>query len=378
MAAAHDFDLVVIGGGCAGLSLARILARHDADLRTLVIEPRSDYVDDRTWCFWQRGEHRYRHLVDRTWNLWRFSTPGDRCIQGSDGVSYQRLRSIDFYEDAIAGIRASAKVNLACSTSVLSVDDSGPSVTVTTSSGDVRARYVVDTRPPDLSETCADTMQQVFLGAEVVTDVDLFDPGVAGLMDRMTSDALGFRFTYLLPFSPRNALVEETRFTNRLVSQDDLQTGLDETLDELGVPFDVVRSESGRLPMASFAPAGNGNVRLVKAGIAGGAIRASTGYAFQRIQRWAGDCAAAMAAGGPPQSHAPEPAWRAAVDRLFLRVLQSQPDIGPALFMAMGKSLNAKTLVRFLSDDCRPADFARVAQALPKAPFLRRLIALPG
>ncbi len=41
--------------------------------------------------------------------------------------------------------------------------------------------------------------------------------------------------------------------------------------------------------------------------------------------------------------------------------------------MSMGKYLSVKTMVWFLSDDCRFSDFVRVVNALPKAPFLREL-----
>ncbi len=376
MAAAHDVDLLIIGGGCAGLSLARILARHDSDLRTLVVEPRSDYVDDRTWCFWHRGDHRYRHLVRRSWNRWRFSTPVGSCVQESDDISYQCLRSIDFYEDAIDLIRASRNVELADGTSASSIEHNGPLIEVATSKGEVRARYVIDTRPP--GPTRDNSMQQVFLGVEVVADRDIFDPDVVGLMDGMTTDDLGFRFNYLLPFDKRRALVEETRFTHRPVTADELETGLEGTLGELGASTEIIRSESGRLPMAVPIRTKSVDPKVVNAGIGGGAVRASSGYAFLRIQQWAGDCAADLAGGMPPRGHAPEPAWRAAVDRLFLRVLRTQPELGPGLFMAMGKQLGAATLVRFLSDDCRPADFARVARVLPKSPFLRQLVTIPA
>ncbi len=378
MAAAYDVDLLIIGGGCAGLSLARILARHDVNLRTLVIEPRTDYTDDRTWCFWHHDKHRYSRLVSRSWDRWRFSTSAERCVQSSDGIAYQCLRSIDFYQDAIDGICASGNVELAGGTRSLYYQYSGPFIEVATSIGDVRARYVVDTRPPRNKPAASGMMQQVFLGAEVVTDRDVFDPGVAGLMDDMTVDEHGFRFTYLLPFDERHALVEETRFTHRPVASADLQNGLDRTLDGLAASTEILRKESGCLPMTVQPRTKSGNPRIVRAGIGGGAIRASTGYAFLRIQQWAADCAADLSAGKPPRGHAPDPVWRAAADRLFLKVLRNQPELGPSLFMAMGKKLGANTLVRFLSDEGRPTDFVRVARVLPKSPFLRRLVPITG
>ncbi len=375
MAATHDVDLLVVGGGCAGLSLARALAGAGSSLRTLLIEPRTDYVDDRTWCFWSNGPHDYRHLATRAWNAWRFSSELEETIQRSNGTRrYQCLRSISFYEDSLDRINATNSIRLATGTRVLSMQRNDTNVEVSTTNGIVRARYVVDTRPSNLTAEDATPMMQVFLGAEVEVDRDVFDTGVVGLMDGMSADELGFRFTYMLPFTERTALIEETRFSAAPVSEDALQAGLQRTLEDLGAPFEIVRSETGRLPMTAHRQTGAQDSRIVTAGIGGGAIRASTGYAFTRIQRWAHDCAAQLHRGGAPHGHPVEPLWRKAVDHLFLRVLRSQPELGPHLFMQMGKRLSAKTLVRFLSDDCRVADFVRVASVLPTAPFLRQLM----
>ena len=374
MAAEHDVDLLIIGAGCAGLSLARGLARRKARLRTLIIDPRTDYEDDRTWCFWQRAHHPFRHLVSRSWGQWRFSAAGQSVTQLScNGVQYHCLRSIDFYNDAIEKIRASAAVELAGGVCAQSVQPRGPVAEAATSSGTVRARFVVDTRPPGLDSFDSTPMQQVFAGAEVVTDRDVFDPGVVGLMDNMTADEFGFRFTYVLPFAERHALVEETRFTDLPVTTDVLGNGLHRTLDALDASADVVRTESGRLPMAPIRTANTEYPNIATAGVGGGAVRPSTGYAFLRIQQWASDCADRLAGGGLPLGHSPEPPWRAAMDSLFLRVLRAQPELGPRMFLALGKHVSTGTLVRFLSDECRPADFLRVAGALPKAPFLRQL-----
>ena len=375
MASTHDVDLLVIGGGCAGLSLARALANAGTRLRTLLIEPRTDYVDDRTWCFWSGNDHDYHHLVTHSWTAWRFSRARESVVQRShDTQRYQCLRSIDFYEDSIDRTTSTKLIQLATATRALSVEQKDTFIEVSTTNGLVRARYVVDTRPLNFQPEDTAPMMQVFLGAEITADRDVFDTGIVGLMDDMSADDLGFRFTYLLPLTERSALVEETRFSALTVSNDVLQSGLRRALDDLGTSFEIVRTESGRLPMTANRRASVTEPNLVTAGIGGGAVRASTGYAFTRIQQWALDCAIQLSRGGPPLGHAQEPAWRRAVDHLFLRVLRSQPELGPHMFMQMGKQLSSKTLVRFLSDECRPADFARVAGVLPTAPFLRQLI----
>lgn len=372
MTSSRDADVIVLGGGCAGLSLAMHLARTSA-LRVLVLEARKEYVNDRTWCFWGRLHDPAWPMVAHSWRAWRFSTRHRRATQfGRDGLAYRCVPADRFYERAIDTIGASQSVRLLRGITVERVCDGPDVATVHTSSGSFRSRWVVDTRPP--AGPVGDGYRQVFVGREVRTEAAVFDTSAVGLMEDMEVDELGFRFTYVLPFSSRHALVEETRFTDCAVTADDLNDRLDRTLETLGAGgMDIVRVERGSIPMTTALAGDERAGRIVRAGTGGGAVRASTGYAFVRIQRWASACAARLADGADPIGHPPDPAWRATVDRLFLRVIRAQPELAPRAFMAMGEHVPASTLMRFLSDDCRPSDFARVAGVLPKMPFLREL-----
>ena len=50
-----DFDYIIIGGGCAGLTLAYELEYHDKlKNKTLaIIEKRDEYKRDKTWSYWK-------------------------------------------------------------------------------------------------------------------------------------------------------------------------------------------------------------------------------------------------------------------------------------------------------------------------------------
>ena len=65
-----DFDFIIIGGGCAGLSLAYELEiNNKLKNKTLaIIEPRAEYKKDKTWSFWKVTAHNfdavsYTHLT---------------------------------------------------------------------------------------------------------------------------------------------------------------------------------------------------------------------------------------------------------------------------------------------------------------------------
>ena len=46
-------DCVVLGGGCSGLGLAYALSQREHHLDCLILEERSQYTHDKTWCFWE-------------------------------------------------------------------------------------------------------------------------------------------------------------------------------------------------------------------------------------------------------------------------------------------------------------------------------------
>ena len=56
-------------------------------------------------------------------------------------------------------------------------------------------------------------MLQHFLGLEVRSRHEIFDPDTAILMDYRVDQSRGMHFNYLLPLSATEALVESTLFT---------------------------------------------------------------------------------------------------------------------------------------------------------------------
>ena len=57
----RDFDFIIIGGGCAGLSLAYELEiNNKLKNKTLaIIEPRDEYKKDKTSSYWKTFPHNF-------------------------------------------------------------------------------------------------------------------------------------------------------------------------------------------------------------------------------------------------------------------------------------------------------------------------------
>ncbi|MDZ7789296.1 MAG: lycopene cyclase family protein [Xanthomonadales bacterium] len=367
-------DLVIIGAGCAGLALAARLAEAgDAAPRTVLVDQRDTYSNDRTWCFWAPMSSPWARLARAHWPVWRIG-----CREGSsvsrllDGYPYHCLAASDYYADRRRRIEAHPAMRLELSTPVetVEVDDFG--WRIETPRGTIRAGQVVDTRP-DFYAT--PLLWQQFHGMEVRTSRPCFDPSAVELMTDMDSDDAGFVFTYLLPFAEDHALIEVTRFVPEPLPAQRLESDCRRVLAERTDDsyFRQIRQEQACLPMGSWSagkPDGSG---IVRAGIGGGALRSASGYGFLRIQSWADRCARHFLESGRAISHPPEPAWRRAMDARFLALIRRRPEWGPTLFEAMAQGLSAGDFVRFLSDEGGFKTAAKMVLALPKGPFLHQI-----
>ena len=93
------WDIVIVGGGLGGLSLAAELAAPEfASLSVLVLEKRSQYVRDRTWSYWADTPHRYSYLERHQWHQWNVSLGETMHSQSSKRTSYASLDADAFYK----------------------------------------------------------------------------------------------------------------------------------------------------------------------------------------------------------------------------------------------------------------------------------------
>ena len=65
-----EFNYVILGGGCAGLSLAYELDIHKKlnDKTLAIVETRDEYKRDKTWSFWKVTDHNFDDCVIKSWN----------------------------------------------------------------------------------------------------------------------------------------------------------------------------------------------------------------------------------------------------------------------------------------------------------------------
>ena len=369
----------------SGLALAHQLADQN-DLApakakvAAVIEPRTRYSQDKTWCYWQQQPCPFDAAITHRWHQWRIAFQGQSCIAGSQQTPYVRVDSARYYDIAEARLAASDSVSLHLGQQItgLSPQSSKRDQTVNSpvllelDTGQFTANIACDTRPADIP---ADTLLQHFAGWEISVDSDVFDPETVTLMDFQPAAADDIHFFYVLPFDRRSALVETTHFSKSLLTKDGYANELTTYLrEQLGVhSWRIQRQEQGVIPMPKRGPdlTQRPHAQIIPLGLHADTVKPSTGYCYPHAQQQAAGLAQDLFSGN---AHSSVTVARNKLarwfDGVFITFLERHPQRAGEIFLALFQRVPADALVRFLSDRARPTDYLRVIAALPKSLFI--------
>ena len=95
-----EFDYIIIGGGCAGLSLAYELEISNKLINKslAIIEPREEYKRDKTWSFWKVFNHNFDDCIIKSWTNFSINTNLVSNELQSKKFPYQSIDSGLFYK----------------------------------------------------------------------------------------------------------------------------------------------------------------------------------------------------------------------------------------------------------------------------------------
>ena len=374
-----DADFLILGAGCAGLSLAVALGAARVPGRTLLLEGRTTYTRDRSWSFWNTEEHPFTSEISHSWHSWRVGAGAAVVTQSSRRYRYCTIAGDDFYRAALGRIERDSSQTLECAATVLAVAPH-PSglLAVETNQGRLLAKQVFDSRPAAESAHTAPALLQRFLGWHVCTTAPCFDPEVVELMRFLPSNMPGrVRFLYVLPYSATEALVEMTYLDDPQLPEPEYRRDLEDWLQGNVREWTVLQTEHGSLPMRSGLAQLPSQPGVSFIGSRAGRIKPSSGYAFLRIQRHSRAIAQALLQGRAIPREAESPLY-GVMDAVFLRAVTRAPELAPALFLRMFAHGSADALVRFLGEVSGPSEMLRVAWSLPKLPLVRAALGAAG
>jgi lycopene beta-cyclase len=387
-----DYDLVLVGGGLAGLSLAFAIAGSPlGDRRLLLIEAQAKPRNDRYLCFWTDRLWPFDGIVGRSWSRARFVTP-ERAIERDLGAyRYLLLRGIDLNNLARAAMVDHPGMGLDIGR-VERIEETDTGARVHVGDRVIEAGWVFDSRPPfepgppAVTPSAADRplvrgrpyvrLWQQFVGWIVRSARPAFDAEVATLFDFRTQAQGEARFFYVLPFSERHALVEFTVISGRPLAPGEAEAALRPYLQStlaIGT-YEAAETEAGAIPMTDAPFVRRASPHVLNIGTRGGLVKPSTGYAFRRIQD---DSAAIvrslLAEGHPFDLPRPSAAYRR-FDSAMLSIMAEHGDhVGP-VFAALFANNPVERVFRFLDEAAGPGEAVRLMASLPRAPMLRAVL----
>ncbi|MDC1093265.1 lycopene cyclase family protein, partial [Pelagibacteraceae bacterium] len=193
-----EFDYIIIGGGCAGLSLAYELELHNKllDKTMAIVEPRQNYKRDKTWSFWKVHNHNFQDCVIKSWNNFSINTSEASHELRNEKYPYQSLNSEKFYNKI--NLKLSANKNIKFFKSIDELNTTGSIIFNSVYEGSA-----------DKSK-----LWQHFQGIEIETQKDIFDDQILNLMDFNCEQRDAVHFFYTLPFAKNKALIETTWLSN--------------------------------------------------------------------------------------------------------------------------------------------------------------------
>ncbi len=368
------YDVVIVGAGLSGLSLAgRLVDRSSPQRRILVIDDGRHDMRARAWAYWSREPQVPSCATTAVWDAIAVHASGASSVMPIHPYRYLSL-SGDRLHDALRE-RATDCPHLEFRTgSATAVVDRGDHAVITVDGAAVTARWAFDSRPV-LPESSGPQLD--FLGWEIDTAADAFDPTVATFMDFRGREPGTASFCYLLPTTARHALVEIAAF-RWTADRFDLAHALTGYLQQVcGVSaWAVTRTEAGSLPLAR-PPRDVRGARVVSIGVRGGMLKASTGFAADRIQRHSAAIVESLDRYGHPHAITPLNRRHTWLDDVFLEVLRRDPDIIEEVMARLFSRNGAPAVLRFLDEDSTALQEARLIATLPVSPFLSAAIRRP-
>ncbi|GAB2593783.1 lycopene cyclase family protein [Spirosoma areae] len=367
------YDFIIAGGGMAGLSLAYYLTQSPLRDRSILIldrEPKNR--NDRTWCFWERDAGPFESILFRTWNTVLFHGTTYSGPLDLGDYRYKMLRGIDFYR--FIQNELAKWPNIDCKQATINrVKETPQGGFVIADDEPYIADYVFDsTFALKLDQPDNHNLLQHFKGWVITTEKPCFDPEKPEIMDFRIEQQNDCRFIYTLPFDQKTALVEFTLFNNALLTDSEYDSELRRYIDrflETGA-YQISETEYGVIPMSDEQTQENPSEHIVRIGTAGGFTKASTGYTFQRTQRYLQAIVQNLVETGRPNRHSSWFGKRFKLyDSIFLNVLEKHRHPADDIFTRV-YTQNHTRVFTFLDEDTRLRDELKLFSTMPFWPFL--------
>ena len=364
----NKYDYIIAGAGCAGYSLLYHLLQDPflCKKKILVVDANFNKGNDRTWCFWEDQAGPFESIVCKKWSNIEVRKGTMQKLLPTAPFEYKMIQGIDFYQYVSDFAKGFDNVEWVAS-KILRIDAAHGGARVIWEGGAANADYVFSSINVERIQS---KLWQHFKGIVVEFDTPVFEESVARLMDFNVPQMDATAFMYLLPMTDKKALVEYTLFSPTILETAQYDLVLNAYMEEhfKGQAYTIMHTEQGAIPMTTKKMTSTIS-HLISIGTMGDAVKASTGYAFQFIQKQTQQLV---------QQLKLNQALNASVhytrhqfyDAVLLYILEHKKMAGDEIFGRIFKKNNAATVFKFLSNTSTLMEDIRIMLSLPTQIFL--------
>ncbi len=375
---ATNYDIIIAGAGCAGLSLLHSILQSPllSQKSILVLDKTFEKSNDRTWCFWETHPSVFESLVCKKWESISIHKNEFTKQLSTHPFEYKMIQGVDFYNHILQFAKGFSNVHWKeANIHAIEVEEGIGEVHWAT--GKAKAQLVFSSILPmetlyamSQSSIQVPFLWQHFKGRLIEFSTPLLDANEARLMDFNVDQKSDTGFMYVLPLTDRQALVEYTLFSPSILNPLEYDKEIDNYLN-VHFPqqqYQVLHEEVGAIPM-TMQRFDKTSAPIYVIGTLGNAVKASTGYAFKFIQNQVAQIVKALESGKAIQTEVHNTRHQF-YDAVLLYILQNKLMEGSEIFKLIFEKNKAATIFKFLSNTSTIWEDIQIMRSLPTRIFL--------
>lgn len=372
----NHYDIVILGGGCAGMQLMYQLIHHTKykEESILIVDPNKAYLESKSWCFWHKEKtHPYQSIFHASWNNLSIGLPTTTQLRSIYPYRYSYIKSEAFFDFHFHLINQYPNIEYA-NEDVRLIDKKEDHFVIKTSDRNIITATLYSSfwNPQRVIREANIFLKQQFFGWEIDVEEPVFNASSATLMDFNVRQSGGVNFAYVLPYNKHRALIEITGFSSDDYSKDFFEEELKNYIQQKwNCTYTIIKTEHASIPMTNFVFNRFTKDGAIAIGTAAGMVKSTTGYAFNRITRDSVELANHYFKNEKPAqfNHTRFKFY----DRLLLQLIQNAPTKALHILMQLFHMLPYQDILLFLDEDSSLFQEAALFSKLPKKDFIKQI-----